>query len=69
MKMKIITINLPDRYYDDINILKEIGFYPSLSEFVRQAIHDLLAKDLEFNDDCKPKKFKELLEKELEAFK
>lgn len=55
--MKIITINLPPAYIAALQLLVDLGIYPSRSEAVRIALRDcinddlLLKQDLEEMDD------------------
>ncbi|MHA1294078.1 MAG: ribbon-helix-helix domain-containing protein [Promethearchaeota archaeon] len=54
--MKIITINLPTRYLTAIQVLNDLGIYPSRSEAIRIALRDFLSKELkmynELEEDC-----------------
>jgi len=63
-KIKIITINLPEKYLEDLQILIEKGFYPSRSEALRIALRDFLANELKFYDDLENSNFKELISQE-----
>ena len=49
--MKIITINLPEKYLQAIQILNDMGVYPSRSEAIRTALHDFLANELKMFKD------------------
>ena len=40
--MKIITINLPEKYLSAIKILNDLGIYPSRSEAIRIALREYL---------------------------
>lgn len=44
--MKVITINLPERYLDAIQILVNRRIFPSRSELVRQALGDFLYDEM-----------------------
>lgn len=44
--MKIITINLPQKYLDCIEILIRLGYYPSRSETIRVALREFLGDEL-----------------------
>ncbi|MHA1987021.1 MAG: ribbon-helix-helix domain-containing protein [Promethearchaeota archaeon] len=59
--MKIITINLPEKYLQAIQILNDNGSYPSRSEAIRRALHDFLAKELKMYDDLDDDSFKMLI--------
>ena len=50
-KMKIITINLPEKYLSAIKILNDLGIYPSRSEAIRIALRDFLANELKMYED------------------
>lgn len=43
--MKLITLNLPDRYLDGIEILVREEIYPNRSEAIRTAIRDFLRRE------------------------
>lgn len=45
--MKIITINLPQQYIDAIQILNDLGIFPSRSETIRIALKNFLSDELE----------------------
>lgn len=59
--MKIITINLPEKYLAAIQILNERGMYPSRSEVIRIALHDFLAPELKMYQDLDPDNIKMLI--------
>lgn len=59
--MKIITINLPEKYLQAIQILNDMGIYPSRSEAIRIALHDFLAKELRMYKDLDDESFKMLI--------
>jgi len=59
--MKIITINLPEKYLAAIQVLVENGVYPSRSGALRVALREFLAKELKFNYDIDPESFKILV--------
>jgi Arc/MetJ-type ribon-helix-helix transcriptional regulator len=59
--MKIITINLPEKYLQAIQILNDMGIYPSRSEAIRIALHDFLSKELKMYDDLEDESFKILI--------
>jgi len=58
--MKIATINLPDNYLQCVDILVNLGFFPSRSECLREAIKTFISKDLSLNNKIRPKAFEEL---------
>ena len=59
--MKIITINLPEKYLQAIQILNDMGVYPSRSEAIRIALHQFLAKELKMFKDLEDESFKMLM--------
>ena len=45
--MKIVTVNIPEKYIDLINnLIGENGLYPSRSELIRVAVREFLIKEL-----------------------
>jgi Arc/MetJ-type ribon-helix-helix transcriptional regulator len=59
--MKIITINLPEKYLQAIQILNDMGVYPSRSEAIRIALEDFLTKELKMFKDLDDESFKMLI--------
>lgn len=59
--MKIITINLPEKYLQAIQILNDMGVYPSRSEAIRNALSDFLTKELKMFKDLDEESFKMLI--------
>ena len=59
--MKIITINLPEKYLQAIQILNDMGVYPSRSEAIRIALNEFLAKELKMYQDLDDHSFKMLI--------
>ena len=59
--MKIITINLPEKYLQAIQILNDMGIYPSRSEAIRNALHDFLGKELKMYNDLDDDSFRILI--------
>jgi len=59
--MKIITINLPEKYLQAIQILNDMGVYPSRSEAIRIALDDFLTKELKMFKDLDDESFKMLI--------
>lgn len=56
--MKIITINLPEKYLNAIQILNELGIYPSRSEAIRTALREFLKDELKMYEDLDDESFK-----------
>ena len=59
--MKIITINLPEKYLAAIQILNDMGIYPSRSEAIRIALGDFLSNELKMFNDLEDDSFKMLI--------
>ena len=59
--MKIITINLPELYLSAIQILNDLGVYPSRSEAIRIALKDFLDDELKLYENLEDKPFKMLM--------
>lgn len=59
--MKIITINLPEKYLDAIQTLNDLGIYPSRSEAIRIALHNFLSNELKMYKDLEDDSFKMLM--------
>ena len=59
--MKIITINLPEKYLQAIQILNDMGVYPSRSEAIRIALHDFLTNELKMFKELDDESFKILI--------
>ena len=66
--MKIITINLPEKYLNAIQALNDLGIYPSRSEAIRIALRDFLRDELQMYDDLDEEKFKMILRSSLNKF-
>lgn len=63
--MKIITINVPDQYLDDIEVLVNLGFFPSRSEAFREAIKQFIQHEMNFNTNLVSDTFQKLKENQL----
>ncbi len=59
--MQIITINLPEKYLDAIQILNEKGVYPSRSEAIRVALKEFLTDELKMYQELEEDKFRILV--------
>lgn len=55
--MKIATINIPDEYLSCIEILVTLGYYPSRSECVREALKQFLGKERQLNENLNAENF------------
>ncbi|MGV9171465.1 MAG: ribbon-helix-helix domain-containing protein [Promethearchaeia archaeon] len=56
--MKIITINLSERYLNAIKVLTDLGVYPSRSEAIRVALDDFLKDEIRMYDELNEDNFK-----------
>jgi len=65
--MRVCTIYVPNIYSDCVDILVNMGFYPSRSEAVRHALKRFLMKEAEFAEKIDSKTFKNLILKQMEA--
>lgn len=59
---KVITLNLPDKYCDALEVLVGQGVYPNRSEALRVALKKFLLKELELDKDFES--FRKLVEGE-----
>lgn len=59
--MKIITINLPEKYLSAIQILNDLDIYPSRSEAIRIALRDFLTNELKMYQELEDESFKMLV--------
>jgi Arc/MetJ-type ribon-helix-helix transcriptional regulator len=59
--MKIITINLPEKYLDAIQTLNDLGLYPSRSEAIRAALSEFLDDELKMFNNLEDNTFKMLI--------
>ena len=60
--MRIITINLPEKYLDAIEVLNDMGKYPSRSKAIRIALKNFLADELQMYQNLDKEKFETLME-------
>jgi Arc/MetJ-type ribon-helix-helix transcriptional regulator len=59
--MKIITINLPEKYLEAIQTLNDLGIYPSRSEAIRTALSEFLEDELKMFNSLEENTFKMLI--------
>ncbi len=59
--MKIITINLPEKYLEAIQTLNDLGVYPSRSEAIRCALSQFLTDELKMFENLEDETFKMLV--------
>ncbi len=65
--MKIVTINIPEQYLDCLKTLIDLGYFPSRSEAVRQALNQFLTKEANLVKDIEHDQFKILKEQQMNA--
>ena len=58
--MKIVTINIPDQYLDCLAVLVDLGYYPSRSEAVRQALKQFLTDEADLVEGLDKERFEQL---------
>jgi len=46
--LKICTINLPEQYVESLRHLVDLGYFPSRSQAIRQALSQFLDKEENF---------------------
>jgi Arc/MetJ-type ribon-helix-helix transcriptional regulator len=63
--MKIVTINIPDQYLDCIESMVNLGFYPSRSEAVREALKQFIVRECQFKKDIDPESFKQMKKQQM----
>lgn len=59
--MKIITINLPERYIQAIQSLQDMGICPSRSEAIRTALRNFLEEELKMFNDLEANTFRKII--------
>lgn len=59
--MKIITINMPMKYLDAIQVLQDLGLYPSRSEAIRESLREFLYKEKKFMHTISKESFEILI--------
>ncbi|MBY8980074.1 MAG: ribbon-helix-helix protein, CopG family [Candidatus Lokiarchaeota archaeon] len=59
--MKIITINLPEKYLEAIQTLNDLGVYASRSEAIRTALGAFLGDELKMFKNLEEETFKMLV--------
>jgi len=59
--MKIITINLPEKYLEAIQTLNDLGVYPSRSEAIRNALSQFLSDELKMFENLEDRTFRMLV--------
>ncbi|MBY9020815.1 MAG: ribbon-helix-helix protein, CopG family [Candidatus Lokiarchaeota archaeon] len=59
--MKIITINLPEKYLEAIQTLNDLGVYPSRSQAIRTALSEFLEDELKMFNNLEDETFKMLV--------
>jgi len=69
MTMKNITIALANKMVDSLEILVDLGFYPSRSEIIREGLKKFLMKEKKYEQLLEPKNLKALKMKQIEFLK
>jgi Arc/MetJ-type ribon-helix-helix transcriptional regulator len=67
MPMKIVTINIPDQYLDCIETMVNLGFFPSRSEAVREALKQFLTTEADFNHGLEHENFEQMKRQQLNS--
>lgn len=49
IRMRLITLNLPEAYIEGIEKLVQAEIYPNRSETIRHAVRDLIIKEDAYN--------------------
>lgn len=65
--MKIVTINIPDQYLDCIESMVNLGFFPSRSEAVREALKQFLTNEVELNKGLDTSSFELMKRNQMES--
>ncbi|MHA1719319.1 MAG: ribbon-helix-helix domain-containing protein [Promethearchaeota archaeon] len=65
--MKIVTINIPEQYLDCLETLVNLGYFPSRSEAVREALKQFLSKEANLVKEIEHDQFKILKTKQMNA--
>lgn len=60
IRMKNITINIPDHYDDVIQKLIKLKIVPNRSEAIRTALREFLAKEISFIEEIEDFKVEEI---------
>lgn len=66
--MRICTINVPNAYLECISVLTDMGYFPSRSEAVRQALAKFVSKELGNMEQLTGENFKEIKQEQLKFF-
>ena len=66
-KIKIVTINIPEQYLDCLKTMVDLGYFPSRSEAVRQALKLFLTKEANLVKEIEHDQFKILKERQMDA--
>jgi Arc/MetJ-type ribon-helix-helix transcriptional regulator len=67
MGLKIVTLNIPDQYLACIEVLVNMGYYPSRSEATRVAVKQFLDREDDMNKSLDPSEFSALKSREWEV--
>lgn len=67
MPMKIVTINIPDQYLGCLESMVNLGFFPSRSEAVREALKQFLTNEVDLNKGLDQDAFKMMKTTQMES--
>jgi Arc/MetJ-type ribon-helix-helix transcriptional regulator len=67
--MQIITINLPEKYLDAIQVLNNHKIYPSRSEAIRVALDRFLTNEIKMDKELNQENFKLLTKSRIKSKK
>jgi Arc/MetJ-type ribon-helix-helix transcriptional regulator len=67
--MKIVTINIPDQYLDCIESMVNLGFYPSRSEAVREALKQFIIHEANLSRDMEKETFEGIKKRQLSVLR
>jgi len=56
---------MPQKYLDALQVLQDLGLYPSRSEAIRECLRDFLYKEKKFMNTLSKESFKMLIRREI----
>jgi len=51
MKMRVVTVHLPEAYIEALDLLVRRRLYPNRAEAIRMAVRDLIISELAFRTE------------------
>ncbi|MHA1521451.1 MAG: ribbon-helix-helix domain-containing protein [Promethearchaeota archaeon] len=57
--MKMLTVFIPEKYIESLDLLVVEDFFPNRSEAIRTAIRDLIQKEINFKEALEKRKKKQ----------